>query len=91
MSFTCKTFRCINTLTPAGAPAKSPHLVGSSVGLTSILADFNGVSVQTGIAHNLWLAPDDSDRGVIFILNEEIQRSAGGLCKEQTLSQVWMK
>lgn len=88
MSFARKTVRCINNLTPAGAPARSQHPVRSGAGLTSILADFNGVSVQTGIAHNLWLAPDDGDRGVVFILDEQIQRSASGLCKAQTLSQV---
>lgn len=87
MSFTCKTFRHINTLTPAGAHAKSQHLVRSRAVLTTILADFNGVSVQTGVSHHLWLAPDDRDRGVIFILDEQIQRSAGGLWREQTLSQ----
>lgn len=65
------------------ARAKSQHLVRSRAGLTSILADFNGVSVQTGIPNNLWLAPDDGDRSVIFILNEQVQRSAGGLCKAQ--------
>lgn len=91
MFFTCRTFRCINTLTPVGAHAKSQHLVRSRAGLTSILADFNGVSVQTGIPNNLWLAPDDGDRSVIFILNEQVQRSAGGLCKAQTVSQVWTK
>lgn len=89
MSFTCRTFRCINTLSHVGAHAKSQHLVRNRAGLTSILADFNGVSVQTGIPNNLWLAPDDGDRSVIFILNEQVQRSAGGHCKVQTVSQVW--
>lgn len=48
-------------------------------GLTSILTHFNGVAVKPCIPHSLGLAPDDADRRVVLVLDEQIHGGAGGL------------
>lgn len=52
--------------------------------LTSVLCDFNDVSIQTSVSDDLWLAPDDRNRSVVLVLDEQIQRSACGLCRDQS-------
>lgn len=57
------------------------HLVKGRTGLTSILANFNGVSIKARWSHDLRLAPDDGNRSVVLVLNKQIQWNTCGLCK----------
>lgn len=66
----------INNLTPP-----THALADCAQLLTSILADFNGVAIQARWSHDLWLAPDDGNRSVVLVFNEQIHWSACGLCK----------
>lgn len=59
-----------------------------STALTSVLADFDGVPVQTGRPDDLRLAPDDGDRRVVLVLDEQVQWHAGGLCKKNPHTEL---
>lgn len=65
------------------------NLEGSS-GLTSILAHLNGIAVKPCFPHVRGLAPDDADRRVILVLDEQIQGGAGGLYTADNISVQYL-